>query len=146
MLAVMSSKHDYALFFGQNSAVPDDRWELRHFAVVERTPTSPRHPYSSVLDFWDSENWDACMSIAFDRKGMLWKIFAFQKVWSEDIKDQDLARLNHGVRATNAQSVSVIDVQNRRKTVNPSYGFGFPSDISKLTSLYDINKLEKIHR
>ena len=32
---------------------------------------------------WDAQNWDAWLMVAFDRKGKLWKVWEFQKKWSE---------------------------------------------------------------
>jgi hypothetical protein len=147
ILAVMSSKHDYAHYFGPNGVIPNDRWELKRFAVVERTPLRPRHPYSSALDFWDPENWDASYLIPFDHSHKLWKVFQFTKVWTEDVKDPDLQRLNKGVRTTIFQTVSVQDLQNQRATLNPLYGLGFPDVTARhVEALYDINSLERTHR
>jgi len=136
---VMSSQHDYAHYYGPNGIIPNDRWEVKRFAVVERTPTYPRHPYSGALDFWDVQNWDAGMLVTFDRSGKLWKIFQFTKVWSEDIKDPTITSINHGVRSTDFQTVAVMDLQNNRATLNPLYGLGFPDVTpSQVQKLYDI--------
>lgn len=147
MLAVMSSKYDYAHYYGPNGIVPNDRWTLRRFAVVERIPTIARHPYSSAIDFWDAQNWDTSYLITFDHSQKLWKIFQFTKVWSEDFKDPDLQRINKGVRATDFQTIAVMDLQNHRATLNPLYGLGFPTVTAQhVAKLYDVNSLEQIHR
>jgi Protein of unknown function (DUF1329) len=147
MLAVMSSKYDYAHYFGPNGIIPNDRWTVRRFAVVERTPTIPRHPYSSAIDFWDAQNWDTSYLIAFDHSRKLWKIFQFTKVWSEDFKDPNLQRINKGVRATDFQTIAVMDLQNHRATLNPIYGLGFPTVTAQhVEKLYDVSSLEQIHR
>lgn len=147
MLAVMSSKYDYAHYYGPNGIIPNDRWTLRRFAVVERTPIRPRHPYSSAIDFWDAQNWDTSYLIAFDRSKKIWKIFQFTKVWSEDFKDPALQRINKGVRATDFQTIAVMDLQNHRATLNPIYGLGFPTVTAQhVDKLYDVSSLEQIHR
>jgi len=147
LLAVMSSKSDYAHYFGPNGVIPNDRWELKRFAVVERTPLRPRHPYSSAIDFWDPENWDAAYLTPFDHSNKLWKVFQFTKEWTEDVKDSDLQRLNKTVRTTIFQTVAVQDLQNQRATLNPLYGLGFPDVTARhVEALYDINQLEQTHR
>lgn len=144
-LCVMDSSHDYTYLYGPNGIIPNDVWSLRRFAVIERVAKDPRHPYSSVVDFWDPQIWDTFWMQAWDRKGKLWKSWEFQKIWTEDFKGP-LASINHGVRTTNFQSIQVMDTQNDRGTLWICPG-GYPNlDIKKAEGLYDINKLEQIHR
>jgi hypothetical protein len=75
LLAVMDARDDLAYLFGPNGEIPNDNWSVRRFAVVERTPTEALHPYSSVVMFWDAENWHPWMSMAFNREGKLWKLW-----------------------------------------------------------------------
>ena len=146
VLAMMDSKYDYTHVYGPNGLIVNDPgWSLRRFAVIERTPTLTRHPYSAVLNFWDAENWDSWFEVAFDRKGKLWKIWEYPKKWSETYKDW--AEINHGAEATVFQSVLVLDVQNARGTISIGYGTGMPTpNTEQVASLFDINKLEEIHR
>lgn len=145
VLAVQDSAHDYTYLYGPNGIIPNDVWSVRRFAVVERTPTLPRHPYSSVIMLWDAQNWDAWLMVAFDRKGKLWKIWEFQKEWSESFKNY-LAPINRGIRSTEFQSIQVLDVQNHRGTLWIVPG-GFPNVTGREVShLYDINHLEELHR
>jgi hypothetical protein len=145
VLAVQDSQHDYTYMYGPNGIIPNDSWSLRHFALMERIPTSTRHPYSSVLLLWDTQNWDTWLMVAFDHKGKLWKVWEFQKEWSEDFKN-GWAAINHGVRSTEFQSVQVLDVQNNRGTIWEVPG-GFPNvNGSEVAHLYDINHLEALHR
>jgi hypothetical protein len=98
-----------------------------------------------VLLLWDSQNWDTWLMVAFDHKGKLWKVWEFQKEWSEDFKN-GWAALNHGVRSTEFQSVQVLDVQNNRGTIWEVPG-GFPNvNGTEVAHLYDINHLESLHR
>ena len=69
-LAVQDSAHEYAPRYGPNGIIPNDTWTMRRFAVIERTPISERHPYKSVVEDWDSQNWDAwLMGGAFRSQG-----------------------------------------------------------------------------
>ena len=57
-----------------------------------------------------------------------------------------LAAINNGVRTSNFQSIQVLDTQNDRGTIWITPG-GYPNvDMGKATALYDINKLEQLHR
>ncbi len=146
VLGVVDSKYDYTHLYGPKGIIPDDVWSVRRYAVVERTPKDPRHPYSSVVMLWDAQNYDAWLSFAWDRKGKLWKAWEFQKKWSETYELPALAAINKGTDTTNFQSVQVLDLQNDRGTIWECPG-GYPTvDPKKVASLYDINKLEQIHR
>ncbi|HTY53654.1 MAG TPA: DUF1329 domain-containing protein [Candidatus Binataceae bacterium] len=146
-LCVMDSKYDNSHFYGPEGIVPNDVWTVRRFAVIERTPKDPRAPYSSVVDFFDAENWDAFWMEAWDHKDNLWKAWEFQKKWSETYKDPSLQAINKGTDVTNFQSVQVVDLQNNRGTLVPCFGGGYPN-VSPATAdkLFDISKLEEIHR
>jgi hypothetical protein len=145
LLAILDAREDYAHLFGPNGDIPNDRWSLRRFAVVERTPTEAHHPYSSVVMFWDSQNWHPWMSMAFNQQGKLWKIWDFQSRWTEDFTD--FTDINHGVRSLMLVGESVIDVQNNRATIFTGYGNGYPTAMPRsVNELYDISKLEEMHR
>jgi hypothetical protein len=147
MLVVQDSKWDDSHFYGPNGIIPDDVWSLRKMAVIERTPKSQRAPYSAVVDFFDAENWDAFYMFAWDKKGKLWKVWEFQKAWTEDFKNPARQAINQGVQTTNFQSVQVVDLQNEPGTFVPCYGGGYPNVRGvEAEALYDINGLEQIHR
>jgi len=145
-LVMMDQQSDYAHNYGNNGLIVNDAgWSLRKFAVIQRTPTLTRHPYSSVLNFWDAENWDTFYQVAFDRKGKLWKIWEYPKKWSETYKDW--AEINHGSECTVFTAVHVMDLQNDRGTIWMGYGTGMPGvSAEQVVNLFDINKLEEIHR
>lgn len=145
VLCVLDSKYDYAHLYGPNGLIPDDVWSLRRFAVVERTPKEPTHPYSSAIMLWDAENWHPWMMLAFDRDKNLLKISVFQSRWSEDFKDW--AEMNHGVQSVNPMSFQVMDLQKERGTIFTSFGVGYPAVTGEhVKRLYDISKLEEVHR
>ena len=145
VLTVLDSKYDCARLFGPNGDIPNDVWSLRRLAVMERIPTESNHPYSSVVMFWDAQNWHPWISIAFDRQRRLWKIWGFESRWSEDFVD--FAEINHGVQADILTAESVIDVRNNRATIFVGYGNGYPDAApGSVNQLFDISKLEEMHR
>jgi len=145
-LAAQDSAHEYTHLYGPNGIIPNDTWTIRRFAVMERTPISERHPYKSVVEDWDSQNWDAWLMEAFDHKDKLWKVWEFQKKWSETFKGDWQEAINKGAYSTEFQSIQVLDIQNDRGTIWIVPG-GFPNVKGpETTSLYDINKLEETHR
>lgn len=145
LLSVMDARSDYAYLYGPNGDIPNDQWSLRRFAVVERTPVVKNHPYSSVIMFWDAQNWHPWMSMAFNRQGKLWKLWDFESRWTEDFTD--FTDINHGVRSTMLIAESVIDLQNNRGTIFTGYGSGYPTpEPGSVEQLYDISRLEEMHR
>jgi len=145
LLCVLDSKHDSPHMYGPNGFIPNDVWSLRRFAVVERIPKEPRHPYSSAVMFWDAENWHPWMMLAFDREQKLWKVSMFQQRWTEDFKDW--AEVNRGVESTVPIGVYVLDLQNQRATVFTNFGSSYPTvTVDRVKRLYDISKLEEVHR
>ena len=72
-------------------------------------------------------------------------LWNFQNKWTEDV--ENFAEINHGVEATILQAETVIDVQNDRATIFSGYGNGYPNATKEhVIRLYDINKLEEVHR
>jgi hypothetical protein len=75
VLAVFDARKPLPLYFGPQSRVPHDRWQVRHCYVVEATPKWKGHPYSSKIIFFDADNMNASVALAFNRKNDLWRIF-----------------------------------------------------------------------
>ena len=138
-------RQDYAKTYGPEGMIVDDVWELRRQYAILRTPKNPRHPYSAVLLFFDPQTNQWTLQFCFDRAGKLWKIITWQWMYTELRKH--FTEINHGVYAMNWNGLAVFDVQNDRGTLLKGYGDGFPNvDVGKLEALYDINKLEEMHR
>jgi hypothetical protein len=113
--------------------------------VVERTPKELHHPYSSVMMFWDAEDWHPWMAVMFDRQQNLFKSLTYTFRWSEDFKEW--AELNHGVQSAQLQGLAAIDYHSQRATIFPAFGAGFPDvDVNHVDKLFDISKLEEFHR
>jgi len=145
LLCVMDAQNEYQHFYGPNGTIPDDVWSVRRFAAIERRPTLPNHPYSSVVTFWDAQNWHPWLSLAFNRQGKLWKVWVYQSKWSEDF--QGWGELIHGVATTAPLGDVVTDVQNERATVASEYGVGYPVvTAARAAALFDVSKLEEVHR
>ena len=146
LLGVLDSKWEYAHFYGPNGVIPDDAWSVRRYAVVERKPKLANHPYSSVLVFWDAENWYPSYTIIFDRQGNVWKLEFWQQKWSESY-DKDWASINRGLRAGTWQATPIMDLARSRATILVGYGAGYPDVTARRAAeLYDINNLEQAHR
>ena len=145
LLCVMDSKYDYPHYYGSNGIVPEDVWSMLRFAVVERTPKEPHHPYGSVIMFWDAEDYHPWMALMFDRQQKMIKSLTYTWRWSEDYKDW--GEINHGAQATGVQGVVAVDYDNQRATIFPVFGGGFPDvDVNHVDKLFDISKLEEFHR
>ncbi|HTY54268.1 MAG TPA: DUF1329 domain-containing protein [Candidatus Binataceae bacterium] len=147
VLAIHDMKQPNTHLYGPNGLLVDDVWSLRKYAVILRTPKDPRNPYSAVINFWDAENWDSWWTIAFDRRGNLWKIWQWPKRWSEDYQNEPFAEWNVGVRATSNPGPVVVDVQNSRGTIILNWGRGFPiPSPGYINSVIEPSSLELTHR
>ncbi len=62
----------------------DDRWELRHAIAIRMTPRNADHPYHHKDMYLDAQTLEPLYSLAYDRKGELWKIITHNHRWSED--------------------------------------------------------------
>ena len=145
ILGVTDSKYQYLHTYGPNGQIPDDRWSLRRCVVLERIPKLPRYPYSSAWMFLDAEAYNALYHFAFDVKGKLWKTNQWQWKYSEDTKE--FAEVLHGTNTMWFQNVSTTDVQNKRATLIPCYGGGYPNlTPEQVKRIFDVNRLEEFHR
>jgi hypothetical protein len=145
MLCVMDGKYDYAHYYGPNGNLPDDVWSIRRLAVVERTAKKSNHPYSSVVMFWDAENWHPWMAAAFNHEHKLWKTIVYSGRWTEDYNEW--SEINHGVDATQLSGITATDYQNQRATIFSDFGTGYPAaNLEQVGKIFDISKLEQFHR
>ena len=74
ILHVSASRNVQTEFFGPNSNIPLDRWQLRPCYVVELTPKWEEHPYGRRVQFIDAESYNTALSLIFDRNDSLWKV------------------------------------------------------------------------
>jgi len=75
VMAVHDSKHDHSQFYGPQSDVAWDRYQLRRCHVVESKPVYEGHPYGRKLTFYDAQTNNVVSVIAFDRDDRLLKHF-----------------------------------------------------------------------
>ena len=147
-LAVQDSVHAYTYLYGPNGIIPNDYVDDAALRDHGAHAHSERHPYKSVVEDWDSQNYDAWLMESFDHKDKLWKVWEFQKKWSEsyepgrlDVPHQQgrlLDRVPVGAGARRAE---------RSRHHLASFPGGFPNlKGPEAEKLYDINKLEEIHR
>lgn len=76
VLHVADAKLPTPYFFGPNSRVPNDRWQVRPCLVVEIKSKWAQHPYASKIMFIDAETYNIAVALAFNRQGEVWKIFS----------------------------------------------------------------------
>ena len=89
--AVVNSKNVLARFQGPMSSIPLDRWQLRASYVVEAIPKWDGHPYSRRLLFFDEESFNIGMSLIFDRKDELFKVYLVVHASSDNASEPDPA-------------------------------------------------------
>ncbi len=76
VLFVVDARAGTPTYFGPQSRVPRDRWQVRRCYAVEVRPTWEKHPYSSKIIFFDQQTMGAPVALAFNRNDELWRIFA----------------------------------------------------------------------
>ncbi len=105
--AVVNSKNVLARFQGPISSLPLDRWQLRASYVVEAIPKWDGHPYSRRLLFIDEESFNIGMSLIFDRKDELAKVYLVLHASSDNASESDPA-----LSATRWRSSIAINLQD----------------------------------
>jgi hypothetical protein len=141
ILAVARSRNDETYFYGPNGWTPKDDWELRKVDVYKQIPKSKTHPYSAKYIMTDYQNNTAYYCNAFDKKGDLWKVWQLSKVWTEDPQFGGKGTPK-GTRMSAFQSINVIDKQNGRGTLVPTYGATYPNNkLSLIRRELDVNQL-----
>jgi len=75
VLFVIDARKPLPTYFGPQSRVPHDRWQVRRCWAVEATPKWKGHPYASKIIFFDKQTMSSPVALAFNREGKLWRIF-----------------------------------------------------------------------
>jgi len=150
ILAVAQSKRAAAFYYGPDGWTPNDDWQLKDVDVFAQIPKRDNHPYSVKYIMTDRENHHAYYCNAFDRSGLIWKVWQQSKLWSEDKPARKYAKRRgfdiEGLNIPVFQSSNAIDLQGERGTiVNGTIG-GYPLDkTSKIRREMDVNKLTEGH-
>lgn len=147
-LAVARSRHPEGVYYGPDGWTPLDDWALRLVDVVRATPKRANHPYSTKFLHVDRQSGDCFYANAYDRAGKLWKLWQLNKAFTDDPQFGKDARpflrepTPSGARVSSFQTISVIDKQNNRGTINPCRGATYPDyDIKEVQRSLDVNYL-----
>jgi hypothetical protein len=156
ILAISRSRYPYPYFGGPNGITAIDDWALREVDVVIGTPNRKSHPYSKKIIMFDSQNSIPWYSEAYDRGGILWKVWRIPSVWTEDPHFENGTKHEtdnpftgahdptpEGTRMCTFQGIDVFNMQNGRSTLIPSReGIGYPVvEVKTGKRILNINRL-----
>ena len=150
ILAVAQSKRAAAFYYGPDGWTANDDWQIKEVDVFAQIPKRKNHPYSVKYIMTDRDNHHAYYCNAFDRSGVIWKVWQQSKLWSEDSPARKHAKQRgfdvDGLNIPVFQSSNAIDLQAERGTiVNGTIG-GYPlNKSSKIKREMDVNKLTEGH-
>ncbi len=81
VLHVADALHEPLVFFGPDSSIPHNRWQLRPCYVIEQRPHYTEHPYGRKLLFVDVETYNIPLTVIFDRDERVWKFIYSVYEW-----------------------------------------------------------------
>ena len=84
VIYVADARSDPVVFFGPNSRVPRNRWQLRPCYVIEQRPHSNDHPYGRKLLFIDMETYNIPLAMNFDRDDELLRVIFQVYEWPHE--------------------------------------------------------------
>ena len=128
--------------WGPFGALPfvEERWEKRTTFVLEDVPKQKGHPYSRRNIWYDKETMWSLYSIAYDRAGDPYKIFAHVASWSEDTTNPG----NAGTRVALGSALVAVNLQNKNSHVIQFYTRNvFPFSGEETERFFDITRLKK---
>ncbi len=115
LLGVINSQHPYPRFYGPQSRVPNDRWEMRETVVVEAIPTLEGHPYGARVLMLDAQTNQPLAALYFDPEGRLFRGSFPLYAWSETTADHP--EENRGAHVCMYKGYAVINFQNGNTTL-----------------------------
>jgi len=74
VLHVSNSKHPELRFYGPQSNVAIDRWQVRPTFVVELKPRWAGHPMSAKILLIDQQTYTPALALILNREGKLWRL------------------------------------------------------------------------
>ncbi len=104
-------------FSGQGGCYPDITWQLRKVYEVEASPVNESHPLSKRVHFIDAQTFTIPRTVAYDRKGAMWKTFTI----GQSHPDHHLPE-NKGSGVSIDDAFSMIDVQANHCTTGQFKG------------------------
>ena len=117
-----SDGYQVVAFSGKGGCFPDITWQLRKVYEVEATPVDGSHPLSRRVHFMDAQTFTIPRTVAYDRKGSMWKTFTIGQAHP----DHHLPA-NQGSGVSIDDSFSMIDVQAMHCTTGQFKGQVDPS-------------------
>ncbi len=137
VLHVADSGHPRSLFFGPQSWLANDRWQLRRCHVVETKPIYEGHPYGRKLTFYDAETFGVAATVIFDHQDRLFKIIYTIYKWPGGDPDGDPAET-----VSHWRSSVAINVQSERAMVSWSEKTEIPDmKASQVRRLFSVSSL-----
>ncbi|MFW1678701.1 DUF1329 domain-containing protein [Pontibacter sp. JAM-7] len=117
-------------FGGKGGCFPQITWQLRKVHLLESHPVDESHPISKRIHFIDAQTFTIPRTIAYDRKGDLWRSFSIGQAHP----DHHLP-VNKGTGVSIDDSFSMIDVQAQHCTTGQFKGIVDPalSPVDKFT-------------
>lgn len=117
-----SDGYQVVAFSGKGGCFPNITWQLRKVYEVEATPVDGSHPLSRRVHFMDAQTFTIPRTVAYDRKGSMWKTFTIGQAHP----DHHLPA-NQGSGVSIDDSFSMIDVQAMHCTTGQFKGQVDPS-------------------
>ncbi len=137
VLYVTDSKHAHSKFFGPQSHIPNDQWQLRRCHVVESRPLYDKHPYGRKLTFFDAQTFNVAANVIFDRNDRLLKIFYTIYNWPGGKPNDDPAET-----VTEWRSSIGMNLQEMRSMVTWGFDIHVPEmKASKVRRLFSVSNL-----
>ena len=81
VLHIADARSEPLVFFGPDSRIPRNRWQLRRCYVIEQHPHYEEHPYGRKLVLIDVETYNIPFTLIFDREDRLWKVIYSVYEW-----------------------------------------------------------------
>lgn len=139
----LASREEWdACRWGPYGALPfvDERWEKRTVFQLEDVPKQKGHPYSRRTIWYDKETMWALYSIAYDRAGDPYKIFAHVAAWSEDTPNPG----NAGTRFLLGRALVGVNLQSKNSHVIQFFTSNvFPFSATDTERFFDITRLKR---
>lgn len=128
--------------FGPYGALPfvDERWEKRTVFVLDDVPKQKGHPYSRRRIWYDKQTMWPIYSIAYDRAGQPYKVFAHIAAWTEDTANPG----NAGSRVVIGRALLGVNLQSLNSHVTQFFTSNvLPFSASETERYFDITRLKR---
>jgi hypothetical protein len=131
-----------ACHWGPYGALPfvDERWEKRRVFVLDDVPKQKGHPYSRRRIWYDAQTMWPLYSIAYDRAGNPYKVFAHVASWTEDTNNPG----NAGKRVVVGRALLGVNLQSLNSHVTQFFTSNvIPFSAGDTERYFDITRLKR---